>query len=82
MLDKEYKRDSNAREQREAFHMWLWTCCALLVDVDGAEENKLRALSSIPCRKVCLFKSMIAYGSHFKVDLEEGGRSMRHLIVE
>lgn len=75
MVDREYEQDSNARQQGDAFHTWLRAHCILLADGDEVEETKLMALSLMPCRQVCLFKSMTAYGSHFRVLLEEGGRA-------
>ena len=40
---------------------------------EGMEE--LMALSVPPLKKVCAFKSMTSFGSHYRVELEEAGGS-------
>lgn len=43
-----------------------------MLTASGREESEeVMALSSPPSKKVCAFKSMTSYGSHYRVDLEE-----------
>lgn len=44
------------------------------------ERPELMALSLPPSRKVCAFSSMTSYGSHYRVDMEEGGP--RHVTFD
>lgn len=44
-----------------------------MAENSGVEFEELRALSTAPSRRVCSFKSMTSYGSHYRVDMEEGG---------
>ena len=44
------------------------------------ERPELMALSVPPSRKVCAFSGMTSYGSHYRVDMEEGGP--RHVTFD
>lgn len=44
------------------------------------ERAEVMALSSPPLRRVCAFSGMTSYGSHYKVDMEEGGA--RHVTFD
>lgn len=44
------------------------------------EHPELMALSLQPDKKVCAFNGMASYGSHYRVDVEEGGT--RHVTYD
>ena len=52
---------------------WLRDRCSRLDDRKGTNMEVLRALSCGPSRHVCSFRSMISYGSHYRVEDEGGG---------
>ena len=43
-------------------------------------QQELMAISVPPLRKVCAFSGMTSYGSHYRVDMEEGGP--RHVTFD
>ena len=48
--------------------------------LEQEERSDVVALSLPPAKKVCAFSSMTTYGSHFRVDLQEG--SARHVTYD
>lgn len=52
--------------------MWLRDRCATLPDPASQEEAELRAIATRPSRRACSFRSMMSYGSHYRVLVEEG----------
>lgn len=70
-LSREYEREAACREHIEPFARWLQLRCAELPASLGGDVQELRALCSPPSRRVCSFRSMMAYGSHFRVEGDE-----------
>ena len=79
-LNREYERESTQRHPTEPFDIWLRDRCTRLTEAEGAEQVEMRALSSAPSRKVCSFRSMTSYGSHYRVEAEEA--EARHVTFD
>lgn len=62
------------------FGPWLRRRCATMTAPEQDERPDLMALSLPPSKKVCAFSSMISFGSHYRVDMEEGGP--RHVTYD
>lgn len=79
-MDREYERESDCRARMEPFNIWLRERCALLTDGTGNDVQEVVMLSMLPSRRVCSFKSMTSYGSHYRVEGEEEG--MPHVTYD
>ena len=64
----------------EAFPRWLRDRCSRLGDGEGGDMEFLRSLSNGPSRRVCSFRSMTAYGSHYRI--EEGAGGATHVTYD
>jgi hypothetical protein len=62
------------------FGVWLRRRCATMTVAEQEERPELMALSWPPSRKVCAFSGMKSYGSHYRVDMEEG--SPKHVTFD
>lgn len=51
-----------------------------MVDGAGCDVAELRALSRGPSTKACSFRSMVSFGSHYRVDLEES--ELQHVTFD
>ena len=65
---REYRREAGGRQHMDAFPRWLRDRCRDRADGNGIEERELRSMSWLPSSRVCSFRSMTAYGSHFRVE--------------
>ena len=63
-----------------SFGPWLRRRCAGMTSLEKDEQPELMALTLHPSKKVCAFKSMTSFGSHYRVDMEEG--AMRHVTYD
>lgn len=72
-LCREYERESLSTQRMDSFVSWLRARCSHLDDGSSAHVDVLRALACGPSRRVCSFRSMISYGSHYRVEDDEGG---------
>ena len=61
------------RQQVDPFPRWLRDRCRDWEDDIGIEDRGLRSMSWLPSSRVCSFRSMTAYGSHFRIEVEDGG---------
>lgn len=57
----------------EAFPRWLRDRGSRLGDGECADVEVIRALSCGPSRRACSFRSMISYGSHYRIEDDAGG---------
>lgn len=80
LLSREYERELSLNPHLDPFDIWLRDRCAQLPDAEGAEQVELRALSCGPSRKVCSFRSMTSFGSHYRV--ENVDRGARHVTFD
>ena len=69
---RQYKEEARTRLDIEPFRTWLRERCDRLPETPGKEFMELRALGAAPSRRVCSFRSMTSYGSHYMVEMEEG----------
>lgn len=70
-MNREYERESLGRERLLPFSTWLRQRCA---DMNVGEDSDLlavRAMSYLPSKRVCSFRSMTSHGSHYRVDGDE-----------
>lgn len=80
-MTRDYARESAGSSPcATPFGPWLRRRCATLTAAEKEERPDLIALSLPPSRKVCAFGSMTSYGSHYRVDMEEGGP--RHVTYD
>lgn len=79
-VDRLYEMESNAGQQLEPFPTWLRERCIGEAGAGGSEQLELRALATVPSRRVCSFKSMMSHGSHYRVEEDEGGA--RHVTYD
>lgn len=70
---REYEMESNRMEHVQPFSRWLRERCAGMVVRDGTATNDVASLSREPSRRVCSFRSMTSYGSHYRVEGEDVG---------
>ena len=54
------------------FETWLQARCTGVRNAGVHAGGQLLALSSPPSQRACSFRSMSSFGSHFRVELEEG----------
>ena len=80
VLGREYERESAETPDLDPFHIWLRDRCAQIPEAAGAEEQEMKALSCVPSRTVCSFKSMTSFGSHYRVEGWEAGA--RHVTFD
>lgn len=52
----------------------------MMTEAEQDEHPELMALSVQPAKKVCAFTGMTSFGSHYRVDVEEGGP--RHVTFD
>ena len=71
--NNEYERESSLGGQIDPFSTWLRERCARMVDNDSTDVNELTALSIQPSRRVCSFRSMMSYGSHYRIEGDGAG---------
>lgn len=62
------------------FAVWLKHRCAQMSAAERDECQELVALSLPPSKKVCAFRGMTSFGSHYRVDMEEGG--VKHVTFD
>lgn len=79
-LNREYERESRGCASIDPFDTWLRARCARMPDTEGNELWEVKALSCAPSRKVCSFRSMTSYGSHYRVEADELGT--RHVTFD
>lgn len=77
-MNRVHAMELNAGAEVEAFPLWLRERCSDMADGGGGDLEELRALSRGPSRRVCSFRSMTSFGSHYRVE-GEGGGPPRHL---
>lgn len=51
-----------------------------MTEAEQLDYPELMALSMLPSKKVCSFGGMTSFGSHYRVDMEEGGA--RHVTFD
>lgn len=66
--NNEYERESSLGGQIEPFSTWLRERCARMADNNNTDVNELTALLIQPSKRVCSFKSMMSYGSHYHIE--------------
>ena len=71
--DSAYESHLNSGEQMQPFPLWLRERCLDTPMDAGSHMEDLRSLSRLPSRRVCSFKSMTSYGSHYRVEGEAAG---------
>jgi hypothetical protein len=77
---REYREEMTSCGSVVQFGAWLGLrCCAMSV-AEQEERPDLMAISRPPSRKVCAFSGMKSYGSHYRVDMEEG--SPKHVTFD
>lgn len=79
-VDRVYEREAIDSSTPMPFQTWLHERCHILLNAGGSTQASVRALSSPPSRKACSFRSMSSFGSHFRVEVEEGG--VQHVTFE
>ena len=72
-VDSVYENHMNLGEEMEPFSLWLRQRCLDIPPDAGRDMESLRSLSKCPSRRVCSFKSMTTYGSHYRVEGEGAG---------
>lgn len=77
---REYEREGTASPRPLPFAAWLRQRCGALSALEQDERPELMALSLPPARRACAFSNMTSYGSHYRVDVEEG--SSRHVTYD
>jgi hypothetical protein len=70
-VDRMYEVESNSGQNPEPFPSWLRERCRGLPDAVGNDLQDLRALATLPSRRVCSFRSMMSHGSHYRVEEHE-----------
>ena len=70
-MDREYERESLGREHLPPFSTWLRQRCAHMVVGEDNDLREVCAMSYQPSRRVCSFRSMKSYGSHYRVEGDE-----------
>ena len=78
--NREYDIEAASRSTALSFGAWLRRRCAVLSALEQEEQPEVMALSLPPSRKACAFTSMSSYGSHYRVDMEEG--TQRHVTYD
>lgn len=73
--DRVHEREMNAGAEVAAFHLWLRERCAGVAEGGGIEASELMALSRGPSRRICSFRSMTSYGSHYRVEGDAHGEN-------
>ena len=79
-IDREYGRGEGGRQHMQPFPLWLRDRCATLAEATCPEQISVRAMSWLPSSRVCSFRSMSAYGSHFRLELDGG--APRHVTFD
>lgn len=77
--DREYEGELCRMRPTTPFSRWLRSKCSEVFDAAGNDVEELRALSQGPSQRACSFKSMSSFGSHYRVDVEEG---MQHVTYD
>ena len=76
----EYAMEATGSQCAMPFGPWLRRRCATMTAPEQDERHDLMALSMPPSKKGCAFGSMTSFGSHYRVDMEEGGP--RHVTYD
>lgn len=79
-LDREHREEATSSYSVAEFGSWLRRRCAMLTEEEQNLQPELMALSMPPSKKVCAFSGMKSFGSHYRVDVEEGGP--RHVTFD
>ena len=77
---REYEREATSTQEMEAFPAWLRARCSVMEEGRGTEMKELLALSCVPSRRICSFRSMLSHGSHYRVEEDEG--DARHVTYD
>jgi hypothetical protein len=73
--DRVHEREINDGLEVVAFPLWLRERCAGMAEGGGPEVSELIALSRGPSRRICSFRSMTSYGSHYRVEGDAHGEN-------
>ena len=79
-MSRDYAREETGSLHAMPFGPWLRRRCTAMTTPKQEERPELMALSLPPAKKVCAFSSMASFGSHYRVDMEEGGA--RHVTYD
>lgn len=77
---RDYARETRGNTNAIPFGHWLRQRCAAMTASEQGARPELMALSRPPSKKACAFGSMTSFGSHYRVDMEEGGA--RHVTYD
>lgn len=77
---REYREEAGRSPSAIQFGSWLRRRCAMMSEAEQEERSDLMALSLPPSKKVCAFRGMTSFGSHYRVDMEEG--CQRHVTFD
>lgn len=80
MCHREHREERARGHSATEFGAWLRRRCVTMTEAEQEECPELMALSLPPSKKVCSFSGMTSYGSHYRVDMEEGGP--RHVTYD
>lgn len=80
LCHREYREESARVPNTSEFGTWLRRRCSSMTEAEQLEMPELMALSIQPSKKVCSFRGMTSFGSHYRVDMEEGGP--RHVTFD
>ena len=79
-LRRDYREELTRSSNAIPFGTWLRRRCTMMTVPEQDERPEVMALSSPPSKRVCAFSGMTSYGSHYRVDMEEGGP--RHVTFD
>jgi hypothetical protein len=77
---RDHLEEATRTNSATSFATWLQLRCTTMTAEEQDERPELMALSVLPSRKVCAFTGMTSFGSHYRVDMEEGGP--RHVTFD
>lgn len=77
---RDYRVEYTSSHGATHFSQWLRSRCATLTEAERLDCPELMAISVPPSKKVCEFRGMTSFGSHYRVDVEEEGP--RHVTFD